>query len=179
MYQTQRVSTAKLAPVRELHHVHISIQYTQFPTQQWILIYSDRCSQHHKKGICFIRPSCTTETSVWISGRSILGQMWCNCTARMCVCEAFPPPPLTMCRLRQSTSAVSWCRLISVVFSIPWISSKLPWKWIKNKENRLNLKTNLIICRMLKKKKPFYECSFDKAVICIQLKKQIWLCDTF
>lgn len=54
----------ELAPLRDLNHVHISIKHTQFPTQQWILIYSDRCSQRHKKGICLVRPSCTTETPV-------------------------------------------------------------------------------------------------------------------
>ena len=33
---------------------------------------------------------------------------------------------LTMCRLRQSTKAVSWCRPISVLFSTPWICSRFP-----------------------------------------------------
>lgn len=41
-----------------------------------------------------------------------------------------------MCRLRQSTRAVSWWRLICVVFRTSWIVSKFPWKWIRGGENR-------------------------------------------
>lgn len=130
----------KLAPLREFHHVNISIQHTIFHTAVNV-IHSDRCSQRHKKGICFIRPSCTTETSVWMS-KSVCVCLW-GISARLhprSPCAGCDSPPAQWADADWSL----WCSVF------PGSPPNFPGNGKKNKENRLNWKPNSIICQMSK-----------------------------
>lgn len=93
------------------------------------VIHDDRCTQLlQQRRRCKTEPNYRDVTTNQRTGRSLIRQSLCASRLLLCLSSWVFSSELTMWRLRQSTSAVSWCRLISVVFRIPWISSKLPWK---------------------------------------------------